>query len=64
MVTDSKSYLRQILNLVYSFRNSYVWQNQTKSDWEFDPEELQKTKFYKKALKYDRKSIYINLRKL
>jgi len=64
IVTDSKSYLRQILNLVYYHRKSYVWENQTKSDWEFNPEVLQKTKFYKKALKNDRKPIYIKLSKL
>ena len=64
IVTDSKSYLRQILNLVYFHRKSFLWENQTKSDWEFHPEVLQKTKFYKKALKYDRKPIYIKLSKL
>ena len=64
IVTDSKSYLRQILGLAYLYRETYVWQNQTNTEWEFDPEECQKTKFYKKALNYDRKPIYINLRKL
>ena len=64
IVTDSKSYLRQVLNLVYLNRERYAWENQTKFDWEFDPDALQKTKFYKKAIKYDRKPIYIKLRKL
>ena len=64
IVTDSKSYLRQILNLIYQYKESYIWVNQTKSGWEFNPNELQKTKFYKKALKYDRKPIYIKLIKL
>ena len=64
IVTDSKSYLRQILNLVYHYRQSYIWKNQIKGDWEFDPDKILKTKFYKKALKYDRKPIYIKLSKL
>ena len=57
IVTDSQSYLRQILHLVYCYKDSYIWENQKKSDWEFEPDELQKTKFYKKALKYDKKPI-------
>ena len=64
IVTDSQSYLRQILKLIYNYRESYLWENQTKSGWEFDPNETQKTKYYKKALKYDRKPIYIKLIKL
>ena len=64
IVTDSQSYLRQILKLIYNYRESYLWENQTKSGWEFDPIETQKTKYYKKALKYDRKPIYIKLIKL
>ena len=54
----------EILNLVYCYREGFAWANQKTSYWEFQPDELQKTKFYKKALKYDRKPIYIKLIKL
>ena len=54
----------EILNLVYCYSEGFAWENQKTSYWEFQPDELQKTKFYKKALKYDRKPIYIKLIKL
>ena len=64
IVTDSQSYLRQILLTIYEFRNYYSWENQSKIMWEFDSNKLPQTKYYKKAIKYDRKPIYIKLKKL
>ena len=64
IVTDSKSYLREILKIIYNFRSSFYWQNQTKSSWSCELDEFKITKYYKKAIKYDRKPIYIRLKKL
>jgi len=64
IVTDSKSYLRQILSIVYEFRNIFAWENQKKSEWEFDSTKIVETKYYRKAIKSNRKSIYIKLNKL
>jgi len=64
IVTDSQSYFRQILLTIYEFRNHYLWENQNIILWEFDTTKFPQTKFYKKAIKYDRKPIYIRLKKL
>jgi len=64
IVTDSQSYLRQILFNIYKFRNYFLWENQTIYSWNFDLNKLPRTKFYKKAIKSNRKPFYIRLKKL
>ena len=64
MVTDSQSYLRQILSSVYKFRNYFLWVNQIIDSWKFDLNKFPQTKFYKKAIKSNRKPFYIKLKKL
>ena len=64
IVSDSSSYLRQIFLTIFEFKNNFLWENQSKTSWDFDKHKLPETKFYKKAIKSDRKPIYIILRKL
>ena len=64
IVTDSQSYLRQILSTVYKQKKLLLWVNQTKISWEIDNHIIPETKFYKKAIKCSRKPIYIELKKL
>ena len=64
IVTDSQSYLRQILSSVYKFRNYFLWVNQIIDSWKFDLNKFPQTKFYKKAIKSNRKPFYIKLKKL
>ena len=64
IVSDSSSYLRQIFLNVFEFKSNFLWENQSKTSWDFDKHKLPETKFYKKAIKSNRKPIYIILRKL
>ena len=64
IVTDSQSYLRQILSSIYKFRNYFSWENQIIDSWGFDLYKFPQTKFYKKAIKSNRKPFYIKLKKI
>ena len=64
IVTDSQSYLRQMLLTIYESKGILIWQNQSVVSWEFNIDQFPKTKYYRKALKTYRKPIYINLKKL
>jgi len=64
IATDSQSYLRQILSVIYNIKKYFLWINQNRISWEFDVNILPETKFYKKAIKYNRKPIYMVLKKL
>ena len=64
IATDSQSYLRQILSSIYKFRNYLLWENQIIDSCSFYLHKFPQTKFYKKAIKSDRKPFYITLKKL
>ena len=64
IVTDSQSYLRQILSSIYKFKNYFLWQNQIVDSWKYDLNQFPQTKFYKKAIKSNRKPFYIKLKKI
>jgi len=64
IITDSQSYLRQILFNIYKFRNYFLWENQIIDSWKFDLNKFPQTNFYKKAIKSNRKPFYITLKKL
>ena len=64
IITDSQSYLRQILSNIYKFRNYFLWENQIIDSFKFDLNKFPQTKFYKKAIKSNRKPFYIKLKKL
>ena len=62
--TDSTSYLKEILFLVYKIRSSFCWENQNIYGLEYQNNLIPQTKYYKKALKSGRNSFFIKLRKL
>ena len=64
IASDSPSYLRKILCIIYDFKEYFLWTNQSIEAWSYDTNVLAETKFYKKAIKYSRKPIYIKLKKL
>ena len=64
IASDSKSYISQILSIIYQIRNNFKWVNQNKLEWDYDLEILPETKYYKKALKNGLNPFYAKLEKL
>ena len=64
IATDSKSYISQILETIHYIKEDFKWINQSKSDWDYNPEILTETKYYKKALKNGLKPFFAKLEKL
>ena len=64
IATDSDSYKEEIIKLIYEFQNMYLWKNQKYSLWNYDALDLPRTKFYQKALKSNRKSMFFQLNKI
>ena len=64
IATDSQSYIRQIVSSVNKFRKYFLLENQIIDSLKFDLNKLPQTKFYKKAIKSNRKPFYIKLKKL
>ena len=64
LATDSKSYISQILEIIHNIKQDYKWINQSKSDWDYNPEILPETKYYKKALKNGLNPFFAKLEKL
>ena len=50
--------------IIHKCRKIFLWENQGFESWEYDDSTLPKTKYYKKAMKFDRIPFYINLKKL
>ena len=46
------------------YKNYFLWENQIIDSWKFDLNMFPQTKFYKKAIKSNRKPFYIKLKKL
>jgi len=63
IVTDSISYFISILNYVYKSK-VFKWINDRAKDWQYSNTNLIKTKYYKKALNYNRKPMIIILSKI
>ena len=64
LATDSHSYIQLISNIIYNSQHLYFWQNQRVEEWDYDNLELPRTKFYEKAKKSNRKSMFFKLRKI
>jgi tRNA (guanine-N7-)-methyltransferase len=64
IASDSDSYKRSIMKLIYDLKKIYHWQNQGFEQWNYDLLDLPKTKFYKKAIKSDRNSMIFKLIKI
>ena len=64
IATDSKSYLNEILFLIFNMKNQFIWENQNKMEWEYKNVYLAETKYFKKAIKNGANPFFIKLRKL
>ena len=64
IATDSKSYTYSILKSIYEAQDYFLWQNPRINLWDYQYLNLPKTKFYKKALKSNRNSMFFRLNKI
>ena len=64
LASDSQSYIQLFYKIIYDSRHLYTWQNQRVEEWNYDNLELCKTKFYEKAKKLNRKSMFFKLDKI
>jgi len=64
IATDSQSYSQSIVKDIFLMQNSYIWNNQKVNEWNYCNLELPRTKFYKKALKSNRNSMFFELHKI
>ena len=64
IATDSQSYIQSIIKNIFLIQSTYTWNNQKVSDWNYGNLELPKTKFYKKAMKLNRNSMFFELLKI
>ena len=64
IATDSQPYIQSIIKNIFLMQNTYFWNNQKVSNWNYDNLELPTTKFYKKAMKSNRNSMFFELLKI
>jgi len=64
IATDSQSYIQSIIKNIFLVQNTYIWNNQKVSEWDYDNLELPRTKFYQKAKKSNRNSMFFELLKI
>ena len=64
IASDSQSYNRSIINIIFRLKNLFLWKNQNFEDWNYDLLDLPKTKFNKKAIKSNRNSMIFKLNKI
>jgi tRNA (guanine-N7-)-methyltransferase len=64
IASDSKSYIHSISNIIYEVRKSYRWVNQSYDLWNYSNLDLPETKFYKKAVKNGRNTMFFKLNKI
>ena len=64
LASDSQSYIQLFFKTIYDSRHLYTWQNQRIEEWNYGNLALCKTKFYEKAKKSNRKSMFFKLHKI
>lgn len=64
IASDSPSYIQLIVKLIYENQNLFLWENQCFEKWNYSNLDLPVTKFSQKALKSNRKSIFLKLNKI
>ena len=64
IASDSSDYIFSILNNINSNKVLYSWKNQKVELWDYSYLSLPETKFYKKALKSNRKSMFFELSRI
>ena len=62
--SDSSNYLCSILLTIFKVKNHYIWKNESFSKWYYKALLLPETKFYKKAEKSNRNSMFFELKKI
>ena len=64
LASDSQSYIQSIFKILFDSQHLYTWQNQRVAEWNYGNLGLCKTKFYEKAKKSNRKSMFFKLHKI
>ena len=64
IATDSQSYIQSIVKNIFLMQHTYFWNNQKVNEWNYGNLELPRTKFYKKAIKSNRNSMFFELCKI
>ena len=63
IATDSQTYIQLILSIIHKVRDYFNWENQRLEEWNYENLDLPKTKFFKKAKKLNRKTMFFQLKK-
>ena len=61
IATDSQTYIQLILSTIYKVRDYFIWDNQRLEEWNYENLDLPETKFFKKAKKSNRKTMFFQL---
>ena len=64
IATDSQTYIQSILSIIYKVKDCFIWENQQKEAWNYENLDLPETKYFKKAKKSNRKSMFFQLKKI
>jgi len=64
MASDSESYIHSIGKTIYDLQSLYVWENQSVEQWTYGYLDLPITKFYKKALKSNKNTMFFKIHKI
>ena len=64
IASDSQSYIKSIIEIIYDVKELYLWKNQRVAKWNYSNLELPSTKFYRKAEKLNRNTMIFKLHKI
>ena len=64
IATDSQTYIQLILSIIHKVRDFFIWENQLLEEWDYENLDLPETRFFKKAMKSNRKSMFFQLKKI
>ena len=64
IATDSQTYIQLILSIIHKVRDYFNWENQRLEEWDYENLDLPETKFFKKAKKSNRKTMFFQLKKI
>ena len=64
IATDSQTYIQLILSIIHKVRDYFNLENQRLEEWNYENLDLPETKFFKKAKKSNRKTMFFQLKKI
>jgi tRNA (guanine-N7-)-methyltransferase len=64
IASDSKEYIRSVLGTIIASQNIFLWENQTYDTWDYQNLNLPETKFYRKAIEFQRNPMFFKLNKI